>query len=154
MTSKRSVIANKKNALRSTGPRTSNGKKRASANALKHGLAANVHHDVAMSARVNELAGVFAGDTTDPHQIENAQIAAEAEIQIQRVRAARVTLIELAAVHPLASVAIEDTGEPPDGACAGPPRLRRRCRSLKNSIAMNAGRYRDANMHSAPWHEQ
>ena len=119
MTSKRSVIANKKNALRSTGPRTSNGKKRASANALKHGLAANVHHDVAMSARVNELAGVFAGDTTDPHQIENAQIAAEAEIQIQRVRAARVTLIELAAVRPLASVAIEDTGGPPDGAMRG-----------------------------------
>lgn len=38
MTSKSQVIANKQNALQSTGPRTIEGKVKASQNALKHGL--------------------------------------------------------------------------------------------------------------------
>lgn len=38
MTSKSQIIANKQNALQSTGPRTIEGKVKASQNALKHGL--------------------------------------------------------------------------------------------------------------------
>src|SRR5437660_10219908 len=35
------LAANRRNALRSTGPRTTEGKRRSSTNALKHGLCAN-----------------------------------------------------------------------------------------------------------------
>src|SRR3954462_14574520 len=40
-TSPRRLAANRRNALKSTGPRTSAGKKRSSRNALKHGLCAS-----------------------------------------------------------------------------------------------------------------
>jgi hypothetical protein len=40
MTSARQIEANRRNALASTGPRTENGKQRASQNAVRHGLTA------------------------------------------------------------------------------------------------------------------
>src|SRR6266567_9478057 len=40
MTSLRQLEANRRNALRSTGPRTENGKQQSRRNALKHGLTA------------------------------------------------------------------------------------------------------------------
>jgi hypothetical protein len=40
MTSQRKIEANRKNATRSTGPRTPEGKKKVSLNAVKHGLTA------------------------------------------------------------------------------------------------------------------
>ena len=41
MTSKRQIDANRKNSLKSTGPKTLAGKKRISMNAMKHGILAN-----------------------------------------------------------------------------------------------------------------
>lgn len=38
MISKKQLVANKKNALRSTGPRTPSGKNRSAVNSLKHGI--------------------------------------------------------------------------------------------------------------------
>jgi hypothetical protein len=40
MTSFRQIEANRRNALRSTGPKTGEGKQRASQNAVRHGLTA------------------------------------------------------------------------------------------------------------------
>ncbi len=40
MTSLRQLEANRRNALRSTGPRTENGKQQSRRNAIKHGLTA------------------------------------------------------------------------------------------------------------------
>jgi hypothetical protein len=42
MTSEKKMLANQENALRSTGPKTSQGKDRASQNAIKHGLLSKV----------------------------------------------------------------------------------------------------------------
>jgi hypothetical protein len=42
MATEKQIAANRKNAARSTGPRTMSGKKRSSKNALRHGLAASL----------------------------------------------------------------------------------------------------------------
>jgi hypothetical protein len=43
MASERQLLANRGNALKSTGPKSAEGKQRVSANALKHGLSAQTH---------------------------------------------------------------------------------------------------------------
>ena len=49
------LAANRKNALRSTGPKTSPGKRKAARNALRHGLAIPVWSDPSLSERIEAL---------------------------------------------------------------------------------------------------
>jgi hypothetical protein len=88
-------VANRKNALQSTGPRTDAGKKRSSANALSHGLARAVTSDreLAYAARqvLEELIRTYA---LPPQAIEAAQQLAEAEIDLRRIRGATVALVQ------------------------------------------------------------
>jgi hypothetical protein len=58
MASERQLLANRRNALKSTGPKSDEGKQRVSANALKHGLSAQTHRL-----------------TTDPRALELANMA-------------------------------------------------------------------------------
>src|SRR4051812_36922705 len=44
MATQKQIAANRRNAERSTGPRTAKGKESSSANAIQHGLTANVIH--------------------------------------------------------------------------------------------------------------
>src|SRR5262245_50472687 len=53
MASEAKLVANRQNALNSTGPKTAEGKARASANALTHGLTAR--HFVAQGESVGEF---------------------------------------------------------------------------------------------------
>ena len=91
MATERQREANRRNAARSTGPRTAGGKKRASKNAFKHGLAISISSDPAKSAEIARLAAVLVGEGAglDPIQDDNARIAAEANLEISRVRAYR-----------------------------------------------------------------
>lgn len=91
MTSERQRQANRRNAARSTGPRTTAGKKRASKNAFKHGLAISISSDPAKSADIARLAAVLGGEGPglDPIQDDNARSAAEAHLELSRVRAFR-----------------------------------------------------------------
>jgi hypothetical protein len=93
MASQRKVAANRRNAQRSTGPRTANGKARARLNALRHGLAVQLSARGAGAREVERLASAIAGPNPDPCRLHFANIAAEAEFELRRVRAYRLSLV-------------------------------------------------------------
>jgi hypothetical protein len=95
MATERQVAANRRNAGRSTGPRSPGGKTRSGLNAYQHGLSSRLASH-AFSKHVEELARQIAGDTTDILTLEYARAAAEAELERRRARAAQVVLIERA----------------------------------------------------------
>jgi hypothetical protein len=53
VTSAKKVAANRRNARKSTGPKTANGKHRASRNAMRHGLETIGRHNPSVSSRLN-----------------------------------------------------------------------------------------------------
>src|SRR5262245_53566308 len=94
MPSDRKIAANQQNSQRSTGPRTALAKKRIRRNALRHGLAATIVNAPGIPAETNRLAQAICGSDTGPAQREQAQIIAECELLLLRVRAARVKMFE------------------------------------------------------------
>jgi hypothetical protein len=93
MASERQIEANRRNARNSAGPRSKSGKKRASQNALRHGLTKPIS-SAEFDREVEMLARQIAGDTEDKIKIERACDAAEAELELARVRRVKVGLIE------------------------------------------------------------
>ena len=93
MISSRKLAANRRNATRSTGPRSAAGKRRISKNALRHGLAVSLSRLPEMSLEIEQLARAIAQDKADPAMLYYARIAAAAELEILRVRSARVAVI-------------------------------------------------------------
>jgi hypothetical protein len=93
VTSARRLAANRENAIKSTGPRTGQGKSRSRGNALRHGFAA-AHGYQEVSEKVERLARELYKDDTDPFRLEQAIIIAESQILITRIRAARIAAIE------------------------------------------------------------
>ena len=83
MTSERQIAANRRNAKRSSGPRSAAGKARSRRNAQRHGLAIASRTIPAFQQDVMELARLLspAGDDFD----DAALIAAEAEIDLLRI---------------------------------------------------------------------
>lgn len=81
MASERQIAANRLNARNSTGPRTEAGKKRASRNALRHGLASQALH-VMDAERGEQLARQIAGDSKKRIVLELARSAAAAELNL------------------------------------------------------------------------
>jgi hypothetical protein len=94
MTSQRKIAANRRNAQRSTGPRSTAAKMRVRRNALRHGLAAVIVNHSLAAAEVDELATAICGKDADPAKREQALLIAECEVTLRRVRAARVEMIE------------------------------------------------------------
>jgi hypothetical protein len=95
MTSSAQIAANRRNALRSTGPRTSAGKERVARNAVRHGLASRIVAGTPPAARVTQLVDAIIGDGAHTAEIEGAaRIAAEAQYTIERVRLQRSVLID------------------------------------------------------------
>jgi hypothetical protein len=94
MPSDRKIAANRQNSQRSTGPRTALAKKRIRRNALRHGLAATIVNAPGIPAETDRLAQAICGSDAGPAQREQAQIVAECELLLLRVRAARVGIFE------------------------------------------------------------
>jgi len=96
MTTKAKVEANRRNAQKSTGPRTPSGKAIASMNALKHGLCA--HTPVVPGEDPAEFATFAAGwvdhlQPSDPHQASLAEQVILAAWQLKRVPLLRAGLL-------------------------------------------------------------
>ena len=96
MASERQIAANRRNARKSTGPRSGAGRKRASRNAYRHGLTLSIISTVEFAEQVDKLARKIAGNTDDAIILECARAIAQAQLDLARVRRAKVALIERA----------------------------------------------------------
>jgi hypothetical protein len=81
---------------KSTGPRSGAGRKRASHNAYRHGLTLNITSTPAVAKQIYKLARKIAGNTDDAITLECADEIAQTELELARVRRAKVALIERA----------------------------------------------------------
>jgi hypothetical protein len=88
------AAANRRNARRSSGPRSSAGKQRVSHNARRHGLSISITADRAFGEQIEQLAREIAGGTPSQLRLECARAVAAAELDLARVRQAKVALIE------------------------------------------------------------
>jgi hypothetical protein len=96
MASERQIAANRRNARKSTGPRSGAGKKRAGRNAYRHGLTLSITSTAAYAKQLETLVREIAGDSEDAIVLEHARAVAQAELELARVRRAKVALIERA----------------------------------------------------------
>ena len=91
MTSPAKIAANRRNARRSTGPRSAAGKARARRNAFRHGLTTPVSLDHVAMDRIDNLVDALTIDVQSQLQFQLATVAAEAQAEIERVRQTKVT---------------------------------------------------------------
>jgi hypothetical protein len=93
MSTPRRIEANRANAGGSTGPRTAAGKTRASRNARRHRLSIPVACDPVLSTAVEELTRRLVGDLEDAEIAALARAFAEAEVDLERIKRARLQLM-------------------------------------------------------------
>lgn len=97
MTTDRRRHANRRNAQRSTGPKTPAGKARSSQNARKHGLSIPVHVQPQFADLMRDLAASLDDTTTPLPEPGEIQELAAAMLEVSRVRSIRAQiLVELA----------------------------------------------------------
>jgi hypothetical protein len=99
MTSAKAIAANRRNARRSTGPRTAAGKRQAAANSVTHGVTASMPADLTTGEIVRRIATVLAGPGASPRRLALVMPVAEAQAEVMRIRDARVALINLATAN-------------------------------------------------------
>jgi hypothetical protein len=96
--SERQIAANRRNGRKSSGPRSSAGKERASRNAYRHGLSTRATPSADLAKCIEKLARKIAGDTTDEVILENALTAAQAQFALAGVMQVRMALMQQMAV--------------------------------------------------------
>jgi hypothetical protein len=89
----RQIEANRRNAKKSTGPQSAGGKKRCGQNAHRHGLSKPIS-SVDFERQLEFLARQIAGEALDARTVELARVAAEADLELARIRHFKVAMIE------------------------------------------------------------
>ena len=92
MPSERQIAANRQNALSSSGPRSSAGKRRSSANALRHGL--NRIINVRAGEDIEALAHLLVGPNADEETLDPARSFVRARLDLIRIREIKCDLME------------------------------------------------------------
>jgi hypothetical protein len=93
MASEKQIAANRRNAQRSTGPRTAAGKSISSRNALRHGLSRPQELDTTTLMALEELKEEIAKYETSNHKLTIAEEAAAAVLDLIRIRQVRSTML-------------------------------------------------------------
>jgi hypothetical protein len=83
--------SNRRNARRSTGPKSAAGKAKVAKNALRHGLAIPARLDSGLSQEIKELAELIAGRNVAAYLLHCARRIAEAQIDLRRIRQVRLS---------------------------------------------------------------
>jgi hypothetical protein len=99
ITSNRRIESNKRNASRSTGPRTPGGKLRSAGNARRHGLATSIENDPEARGGIECLAAILTEGSGEFEHVDQSRVLAECHFDLRRIRAARFdvffTMVEL-----------------------------------------------------------
>jgi hypothetical protein len=96
MVSALKIAANRRNAQKSTGPRSVAGKARTRRNAYRHGLAIPVTRDVLNADLVAKVASQLIGKSASPAEQEYALLAAECQVDAMRAQQTKVELLNRA----------------------------------------------------------
>lgn len=101
MASNRQIEANRRNATRSTGPKTAAGKTRSSHNALRHGLARCVVSD---PAEAENFAVAIASGLGDQVTLDAAMALARSKLALLRLRSLRQAMLAALLNRPVPDV--------------------------------------------------
>jgi hypothetical protein len=107
MATERQIAANRRNAVKSTGPRSSAGKRRARRNSYRHGLSIGAAGRPGSDEHVERLARKIAGAGADAMVLEQARSVAQAQLDLTQIRRMRVSLIQR-----MAEFEVLDTPDP------------------------------------------
>jgi hypothetical protein len=94
MPSDHQITANRNNAKKSTGPRSKEGREVSRRNARRHGLAIDIGSDPAFHEDIEKLANALSLSSGTQKVSEHAREAAEAELDLSRIRKVRAWLFE------------------------------------------------------------
>jgi len=95
MASERQIAANRRNAKKSTGPKSESGKKRSSKNPFRHGLSVPMSN-IGSEAQLKDLSRQFAGEASDAEILAQAARAAHAQLDLERIRSVQTAMVERA----------------------------------------------------------
>lgn len=93
MATERQLAANRANAKRSTGPKTSAGRFASSRNALRHGLASAAEPRQNIPIDIDDLVEALIEPGADEVRVVSARQAARAHVELLRVRTVRQVLL-------------------------------------------------------------
>src|SRR5882762_8385956 len=99
MTSDLKLASNRKNAKSSTGPKSDGGKYRSARNALSHGLAIPARNIAALQSDIESLALSIARASGENTITELSRQAAEAQVDILRIRKVRAAIFAIETSH-------------------------------------------------------
>jgi hypothetical protein len=94
MTSAKQIAANRRNARRSTGPVTTQGKSRVSLNALRHGLSRRIPRPLEVTSNIEEYVVQLVGDDASQTGVDLANVAVDAQLVIVCIQRERRLLLE------------------------------------------------------------
>jgi hypothetical protein len=93
MATEKQIAANRANAKRSTGPKTEDGRRASSRNALRHGMCRDLPVDESNPTKVDNLVRALTPQEAPGDQIAAARQIALIQLELSRIRSFRTTWI-------------------------------------------------------------